>query len=168
MKTTAIIVFLISSVGLQAQERKGKPIAKEWQKTYYYSYFGSYYYGYYNGLGATDMGLEIGTKGKAFDITTWFHDRYGAGMGFAFGNKSEFGLSFIFAYALTPTWQVNVAPVVRFVPASPEKDKHLKAGIDLDVIFYQWKNIGLKAGYSSTSQYSLGANFRISNYIFER
>jgi len=160
--------FIFLSISMFAQEKKGKPLAKDWESTFYYSYFGKYYYGYYKGLGAADIGLEIGLKGKAIDITTWFHDRYGAGLGFGFGNKNEFGLSFIFAYAITPKWQVNPAPVIRFIPESPEKAKHVKVGFDIDVIYYYWKNIGLKAGYSSTSQYTIGANFRISNYIFER
>lgn len=166
MQTMALLV--ICSGQLFGQEKRGKPVAADWESTYYYSYFGRYYYGHYKGLGAADFGVEVGLKGKAFDITTWFHDRYGAGLGFAFGNKSEFGLSFIFAYAITPKWQVNPAPVIRFIPESPEKEKHIKAGFDVDVIYYYWKNIGIKAGYSTTSQVTLGANFRLSNFIFER
>ena len=151
-----------------AQENKGKPIAKDWEKTYYYSYFGDHYYGYYNGLGAADLGVDIGLKGASFDITTWFHNHYGAGMGFAFGYKNEFGLSFIFAYAVTPKWQINSAPVLRFIPESAEKAKHVKIGFDVDVIYYYWKDIGIKVGYSSTTAFSIGVNFRVSNIIFER
>ena len=168
MRSLLVILILFISGSLFAQENEGVPLAKNWEKTYYYSYFGKYYYGYHNGLGAIDMGVEVGLKGKSFDLSTWFHDHYGAGLGFGFGNQGEFGLSFIFAYAITPKWQVNPAPVVRFIPSTSEQEKQTKIGFDLDVIYYHWKNIGLKAGYSSTSTYTIGANFRISNYIFER
>ena len=163
----AILLVCVAFSGF-AQEKRGKPILKDWESTYYYSYFGKYYYGYHNGIGAADLGVEIGPKGWGLDLTTWFHNRYGAGMGFAFGNTSEFGLSFIFAYAITPKWQVNTAPVVRFIPTTAEKEKYIGIGADIDIIYYYWKNIGLKAGYSSTTNFSMGANFRISNYIWER
>ncbi len=168
MRTILVILTLLISNSLIAQEKEGTPLAKDWETTYYYTYFGKYYYGHYKGLGAVDLGIEVGLKGKSFDLTTWFHDHYGAGLGFAFGNKGEFGLALIFAYAITPKWQVNPAPVIRFIPTSAEKEKHTKIGFDVDVVYYYWKNIGLKAGYSSISQFTIGANFRMSNYIFER
>ena len=164
---TILLLTCLSFSGY-GQEKRGKPILKDWESTYYYSYFGKYYYGYHTGIGAADFGVEIGTKGWGLDLTTWFHNRYGAGLGFGFGSKNEFGLSFIFAYAITPKWQVNAAPVVRFIPTSAEKEKHIGIGADIDVMYYYWKNIGIKAGYSSTTNFTLGANFRISNYIFER
>ncbi len=63
----AILLVCVAFSGF-AQEKRGKPILKDWESTYYYSYFGKYYYGYHNGIGAADLGVEIGPKGWGLDL----------------------------------------------------------------------------------------------------
>ena len=167
----SFLFFLTANVaiGQKTREFEVKEIDwEEWEKKHYFSYFSEYYYGYYRGYGASELGLEVGHKGWNFDLITWIRDQYGAGIGYATGYKGENGLSFIFAYGFRPSWQAHVAPVVRFIPATLEEEKKIGIGFDVDVVYYYFKDIGFKAGYGSTTGFSVGATLRVNNVIFER
>jgi len=161
-------LILLGFYPVLGQEKKGNPVAADWEQTYYYSYFSKYYYGHYKGYGATELGLDVGLKGWNFDVITWIRDQYGAGIGYATGYKGENGLSFIFSYAVRPSWHANIAPVVRFIHATLEEEKRVSVGFDLDVVYYYFKDVGFKAGYGSTTGFSLGVSIRANNLIFER
>jgi len=163
-----IFLFVLCAYPVAGQEKKGRSVAADWEQTYYYSYFSKYYYGYYKSYGATELGLEVGTKGWNFDLITWIRDQYGAGIGYATGYKGENGLSFMFSYAVRPSWHANIGPVVRFIPATLEEEKHVSLGYDIEVVYYHFKDIGFKAGYGSTTGLSLGATIRANNIIWER
>lgn len=169
MKKILLITLLVYCFSpLMGQEKGGKPIAADWEQTYYYSYFSKYYYGHYKGYGATELGIDVGVKGWNFDLITWIRDQYGAGIGYATGYKGENGLSFIFSYAIRPSWHAYIGPVVRFIPATLEEEKRVGAGFEVGLVYYYFKDIGFRVGYNSTTSFSIGATIRANNLIFER
>jgi len=156
---------------LFAQEKRNKTYKsslKEWETTYYYSYFSKYYYGYYSSYGAAEVGLGFGVKGWEVDITGWIRDQLGATVGFNSGYQGEFGLSLLFAYAHRPKLAGTIGPQIRFIPETSEAPSSVKIGYDIGIVYYYFKDIGFKVGYSSTTSLMVGANVRISNIIFER
>lgn len=162
-----LTIFLIPNFS-QAQEERRKPVAQNWESTYYHSYFSKYYYGYYHGYGATEVGLTAGIQGWQLDVRSWIRDQYGAGLAYSDRYKGEKGLSFLFAYGIIPNLQVIVGPMMRFIPATEEESKKIKFGFEIDGTYYFFKDFGLKIGYNSTANFNAGVSVRVNNLIFDR